>query len=345
MTLIDLLTEDLIDLKPSGNGRRVAVCPFHDGDRDPSFTVYPNETYFCFGCRAWGDSLKWLVDYRKMTTQQALDFLGIDYHPRKPKTVIKIKNTYKMYPLLGEAAARYHAYLLNQPGALNYLKQRGLTLDTITKYKLGYTDGRVLNLRYAAEHELAQSVGLITDGGYEMLSHRVTIPNLIENNLCDFMIGRTVTHDRVKYLGIRAPKPIYGLYDQRRAPVLFMTEGQFDYLILRQWGYPAIAVGGSHTTEANLGVLKHRKIVYVPDNDDEGAAAAIRMEKTLADVTILDYASLGAKDVGELAETANGQEQFTDIVREQLPWIMSMSPTTLARYFPSLTTMIPSPST
>lgn len=344
LKLDDILDQDKIELKPSGNGRRVAICPFHEGDRDPSFTVYPNETYFCFGCRAWGDALKWLVDYRKMSHREALDLLGVDYHMRKPKSVIKIRNTYKTYPFLGEAAARYHAYLMGQPGALSYLKQRGLTLETITRYKLGYTDGRVLDLRYAAEHELAQSVGLVTDKGYELLSHRIIVPNLIENNLCDFMIGRTVLHDKVKYLGLRAPKPIYGLYEQRTSPVLFMTEGHFDYLLLRQWGYPTIVAGGTHATDTNLGLLKHRKIIYVPDNDDEGLSAAVRMEKSLSDVTILNYKDLKVKDVGELALQEGGQQIFEMAVREQLSWIWSMSQTTLARYFPNLIPIIPSPS-
>lgn len=31
-------------------------CPFHPDDT-PSLTVYPNETFYCFGCGAWGDAL------------------------------------------------------------------------------------------------------------------------------------------------------------------------------------------------------------------------------------------------------------------------------------------------
>lgn len=31
-------------------------CPFHP-DSTPSLKVYPNETFYCFGCQAWGDAL------------------------------------------------------------------------------------------------------------------------------------------------------------------------------------------------------------------------------------------------------------------------------------------------
>ena len=41
--------------KRIGN-RRLGACPFHNDDT-PSLNIYPNETFFCFGCGAWGDAL------------------------------------------------------------------------------------------------------------------------------------------------------------------------------------------------------------------------------------------------------------------------------------------------
>jgi hypothetical protein len=53
------------------NGLMVLSCPFHPGDNDPSLYIYPNNTFYCFGCgnhadpskAGWGDALnvrKWL---------------------------------------------------------------------------------------------------------------------------------------------------------------------------------------------------------------------------------------------------------------------------------------------
>jgi hypothetical protein len=36
--------------------RRVGLCPFHN-ETTPSLTLYANETFYCFGCNAWGDAL------------------------------------------------------------------------------------------------------------------------------------------------------------------------------------------------------------------------------------------------------------------------------------------------
>lgn len=56
-------------------GRLVAHCPFHDDER-PSFTVYPKtNTYYCFGCGANGDAIKFLTDKESMTFRQALEAL------------------------------------------------------------------------------------------------------------------------------------------------------------------------------------------------------------------------------------------------------------------------------
>lgn len=47
-----------LGLRPtySGGGRYSIECPFHEGDRDPSLVLYPdNNTFYCFGCGAWGD--------------------------------------------------------------------------------------------------------------------------------------------------------------------------------------------------------------------------------------------------------------------------------------------------
>ena len=71
---LDRVVRRYTDLKPSGN-RLLGRCPFHDDD-EPSFTVYPaTDTYFCFGCSAHGDVIKFLMDKESKTYGQALEAL------------------------------------------------------------------------------------------------------------------------------------------------------------------------------------------------------------------------------------------------------------------------------
>jgi hypothetical protein len=58
----DLIGRD-IELRKI-NGRYYANCPFHSEDT-PSFYIR-NNFYYCFGCGASGDTIKWLQEYRGM---------------------------------------------------------------------------------------------------------------------------------------------------------------------------------------------------------------------------------------------------------------------------------------
>lgn len=63
-----------VKLTMSG-GNLVGRCPFHP-DRHPSLVVYTaTDTYYCFGCRRYGDAITFLRDIENITFTQALDAL------------------------------------------------------------------------------------------------------------------------------------------------------------------------------------------------------------------------------------------------------------------------------
>ena len=340
-TLLEVLENENIDLIQSGE-RHKARCPFHEGDNEPSFTIYPNNTYYCFACGVWGDAVKFLIDFKGMTAREALEEVGEDYkQPRaEKKKVIKVKNTLQTWAFLDAITKEYHEFLLSIPGAVNYLLGRGLSMETIRRYRVGYTDGSVLNLVFAWERSLADEVGLMTKKGYETLSHRITIPNPLDKDQVDFIMGRTIINDKVKYLGLRMPKPLMGFYEVRKSPIIFMVEGQFDWLTLRQWGYPAICVSGTHAKAYELLALVDKEIVIVPDLDDgEGMKAAERYKERFGDkATILDYSELRPDnlklDISRLAEMDAGEERFAAVVKERILWDGHLSKDQLMKWFP-----------
>lgn len=324
-TLVEVLQESDIKLIESSNGRYVAHCPFHKGDRSPSFTVYPNNSYYCFGCEVWGDPVKFLVEYKGMTPYQAREYVGQEaYFPKRENKSIKVKNMSKTGKFLYETAQIYHEFLMEEKGPQKYILDRGLTLETAKRFLIGYTDGAVINFKFAEEYDIANEIGLLTKNGSERLTHRITIPNIIDNKYCDFMTGRTVLNVKPKYLGLTMSKPLCGFYDSRNSPLLFLVEGNFDYLLLRQWGYPAIVMSGSHITKSNYALLREKLVVIVPDNDEVGFSAAQSVKDTLASTIVLDYRHLGAKDIGELALKTDGQKRFEQVVLEQL-WDRTLS--------------------
>lgn len=348
-TLLDILPEMQVEIQESSNGRWVAACPFHEGDRDPSFTIYThNDTYFCFGCHAWGDPVKFLCDLKGWTTKQAQEYVGVDHEYKKAEkaNVIKTRDVVRTWELLRNVTEAYHANLLKTSGAISYLQGRGLTSDTIRTYRLGYTDGRVIRIEYSSDFRIAHECGLINDKGYETLNHRITIPNYADTDRVDFIMGRTVTNDRIKYLGLRMPKPIWGFAQVSNSPILFVSEGQFDWLVLKQWGFPAIVLSGSHLPHYHRSALRNKKLVYIPDNDETGMKAARQMSAIFKNTNILDYTELGVKDIGELGAKEDGEERFKQLLWQQ-NWYQDilLSKETYRRFLPSLKNTESLPST
>ena len=70
-----VVIEDIVAryLELTCRGRNyVAHCPFHE-DRTPSFVVYPaTRSFHCFGCRAHGDVLTFLMKIEHLTFREAL---------------------------------------------------------------------------------------------------------------------------------------------------------------------------------------------------------------------------------------------------------------------------------
>jgi hypothetical protein len=64
----------LTDLHATGE-RFVGLCPFHH-EMTPSFTIYPaTDTYFCFGCRAHGDLISFVMQKHSKTFAEAVQAL------------------------------------------------------------------------------------------------------------------------------------------------------------------------------------------------------------------------------------------------------------------------------
>ncbi len=43
------------------SGKRQTLCQFHSEDT-PSFFIYPDNSYFCFGCEVHGNAIDFLVN-------------------------------------------------------------------------------------------------------------------------------------------------------------------------------------------------------------------------------------------------------------------------------------------
>ncbi|UCF91074.1 MAG: hypothetical protein JSW39_22770 [Desulfobacterales bacterium] len=84
LNLAEVIRQQGIELQQRGN-RHFALCPFH-AEKTPSFMVFPDNRFHCFGCGAHGDSIDFIRQLHGCSFQEALRHLGIERGPVSFKT-------------------------------------------------------------------------------------------------------------------------------------------------------------------------------------------------------------------------------------------------------------------
>jgi len=116
-----------------------ALCPFHK-EKTPSFYVSPSrQIWHCFGCGAGGDIVGFVMKIENLEFKDALKLLaekaGVKLTFENPEIVSKKQRLKEIYR---EATDYLHNNLLKNQKVLDYLFERGLSLETIKEFKLGF---------------------------------------------------------------------------------------------------------------------------------------------------------------------------------------------------------------
>ena len=166
----------------------------------------------------------------------------------------------------------------------------------------------------------AEGVGLLRrqDGRtWEFFSSRVTFVERDHAGRVIHLAGRALdSKARLKYLFLPGlPKPVYGLARLDPSRPAFVVEGIVDYVTLWQWGYQAVAtLGTSIKPQDTRRLARAAKVVFVPDNDEAGEAAAARWREAVGHGAVLRLPE-GVGDVNDLAQQADGEAIFRRLVR------------------------------
>ncbi len=287
-------------------------CPFH-GEKTPSFHVSPDRgTYHCFGCGVGGDIFSFVEAIDGVDFKEALKTLaqkaGVELVPEKPE---KRTEREKLAAIMEAATAFYEAELQQNAEALAYLENRGVTKETIAKWRIGFAPGppkrgwrEVKNHLNAVgfSDALIIKTGLIktADAGkeaFDTFRDRIMFP--LRDNA-----GRIVAYSgRILHPDDKAPKyvnsPETELYHKsellygydfakhhlRQLPFWLLVEGQFDVVMSHQAGYKtAVAVSGTALTLHHVQLLERmsKNVVLALDTDKAG----INAMKKAADIML-----------------------------------------------------------
>jgi len=123
------------------------LCPFHS-EKTPSFIVSPSRQMFhCFGCGEGGNVFTFLMKVEGASFPTVVRNLGEKYgirveeKPASPAAKQRAEQVERLVELNKAAAEFFHKTLLKDPPAEParvYLKQRGITAETIEQFGIGY---------------------------------------------------------------------------------------------------------------------------------------------------------------------------------------------------------------
>ncbi len=296
-----------IDLKKAGSAYK-ALCPFHE-EKSPSFIVNRGDNhYHCFGCGAHGDAIAFLMNHLKMGFTESVESLAEKFGVVLERDD-KVENTGPSKTLLKEAmqlACRFYHFMLlhSEEGvqALQYLYKRGIDLDFIQRFEIGFAP-RQRNALYKIlkgkelSDPVLQGAGLLSiseDGTKrDFFSDRIMFP--IRDGMGNVIgfSGRKFKEETFggKYINtsetplFKKSHVLFGLSYSRKTITkerkAMVVEGQIDCLRLIQEGFDytvagqGTAFGEGHVRELlNLGV----QTVYLAlDGDTAGEEAAVKI--------------------------------------------------------------------
>ncbi|MEM1171990.1 MAG: DNA primase [Cyanobacteria bacterium P01_H01_bin.35] len=273
--IYDVISEHIV-LKKRGKDY-VGLCPFHE-EKTPSFTVSTTkQMYYCFGCGAGGNSLKFLMEIGKSSFSDVVLDLARRYQiqiktespENRQEFQRQISLREKLYEILAMANSFYQHALRQPQGkiALDYLQiSRQISQETIQKFQLGYApNGWETIYGYLVEQkgfpvELVEKAGLILPrksgtGYYDRFRDRLIIPiNDVQGRVIGFG-GRTLTDEQPKYLN----SPETELFDKGK--ILFALDkaktaiAKQDKAVVVEGYFDAIALhaAGINNVVASLG--------------------------------------------------------------------------------------------
>jgi DNA primase len=293
-----------------GGANLMGLCPFH-GEKSPSFSVSPSKQfYYCFGCGASGDALRFITEHSGASFRDAVGDLAQQVGLTVPDDARSDDERHAaaqtkarqatLAEVLAKAAQHYRQQLKGHARAVEYLKRRGLTGEIAARFGLGYApEGwRALASAFAQyDDPLLVESGLVIVQGedeheqkrYDRFRDRIMFPiRSVQGETIGFG-GRVLDQGEPKYLNSpETPlfvkgRELYGLYESRagiraRGHAL-VVEGYMDVVALAQNGFEnAVATLGTACTDEHVRKLFRftDAVVFSFDGDAAGRRAAVR---------------------------------------------------------------------
>lgn len=339
---IESVISPYVNLRRRGKNL-VGLCPFHN-EKTPSFTVYPeNNSFYCFGCGVGGDVITFVRRIENLDYLEAVRMLadragmalpedGFDDSMAKRRTAVLEANR--------AAAKFFHAELMSERGreALDYFLGRGLTIETIRHFGLGYAPDNWRALKNHLNQKgfddtLLENANLLRRSEkngkvnyYDNFRNRIMFPIIDPRGNVIAFGGRVMDDSKPKYINTsdtlvyKKSNGVFALNFAKNGNdgKLIVAEGYMDVIALHQAGFTnAVACLGTALTKEQANLLSRyaKEVLISYDSDEAGQKATARainiFSSTGLEVRVLRLS--GGKDPDEIIRKY-GAQRFRDII-------------------------------
>lgn len=339
-----------IPLKRTGRNFK-ANCPFHH-EKTPSFSVNPEkQIFYCFGCHVGGNVITFVMQQERIDFPEAVRMLAgkagivIPQSGSSDNETLSFKDV--LYDVNGLAAQFFHNTLVaagsDTAEAVKYLKNRGINLETVKRFQLGfapdkwdsligYLRGKNINLA------MMEKAGLIIskenrDGYYDRFRDRIIFPIFDVKSRCIGFGARAMKEGIAKY--INSPETavytkgnhLYGFHIAkdgiREKDFAIVVEGYMDFIIPFQAGVANVVASlGTALTVEQIRLLHRysKNIVMLFDADSAGENAMVRSLDLLVEEGMnVKVAILASGEDPDSFVRKFGVDPFNERINQALP--------------------------
>lgn len=269
-----------IDVESEVDSDYIIFCPYHNNNRTPAGEIDKvNGTFYCFSCQKIAD----LVEFVMHVSGRSY-FESVRYIKNKETEV--------------DIAQEVNRQLVEQPKWVYFDES---LVDTLNKQALDsqrakdYFNGRLITLESIKKFKL----------GYSSNQDMVSIPVHTHDGICVGFVARSVVGKEFKNtVGLPKSKVLFNLNRVKTASRVYIVESSFDAIRLDQLGMPAVATLGANVSNSQIELLQKyfNDIIVIADNDEAGGNMKSKIIEKLGSRVSVIQLDNQYKDIGDMKD-------------------------------------------
>ncbi|OHA31360.1 MAG: DNA primase [Candidatus Taylorbacteria bacterium RIFCSPLOWO2_01_FULL_44_26] len=323
------------------------VCPFH-AEKSPSFFVNPGrQLWHCFGCGAGSSIFDFVMKIEGVEFGDALRILankaGVELKRENPQIRTERQRLYEICELACSFFEKQLEGSAMGKEAKAYLLKRGITSESIKKWRLGYSPDTwngltdfLISKGYKREEVVKAGLAIAKENkndSYDRFRGRLIFPVFGLNSEVLGFGGRVFKQANEKETAKYINTPQTMLYDKsgilyglnnaklavRKQNQCVVTEGYTDVIMCHQAGFEnTVASSGTALTTKHLAILKRysENLVLAFDMDIAGDSATKRginnAQELGFNIKIIESYGQDASEAGSAGSPVSRKEKKSD---------------------------------